>query len=80
MDFFKLTKYRSLDENVLLVSKELYEIVDDKIHIDELFDRYSARRNITLNLNVERILYLSLLFLFSVGKIKINKNFIMRCE
>ncbi len=79
MDFFKFNKYNSLDENVLIASKYIYEIVEDEMAIDEVFEEYSRRRSIALNLSLERILYLSLTFLFAVGKLEINYHRIKRC-
>lgn len=81
MNYFLLSKYRSVEENVLFTAKVLYELLDTKSkHIDELFLEFSDKQGITINLNVERILYLALTFLFSLGKITINENMIEKLE
>ncbi len=81
MNYFLLTKYRSVEENVLFTAKVLYELLDSKNkHIDQLFLEFSNKQGITINLNIERILYLALTFLFSLGKITINENMIEKLE
>lgn len=78
MDYFLVSKHQTVEENILFSSKMLYDLLDKEKHIDELFLEYADIRKIVLNLNVERILYLALAFLFSVGAILINQNMIKR--
>ncbi|MBU8567674.1 hypothetical protein KM914_14755 [Virgibacillus pantothenticus] len=81
MNYFLLTKYRSVEENVLFTAKVLYELIDTKSkHVDQLFLEFSDKQGITINLNIERILYLALTFLFSLGKIVFNENMIRKIE
>lgn len=81
MNYFLLSKYLSVEENVLFTAKVLYELLDNKRqHIDQLFLDFSYKQNITINLNVERILYLALTFLFALGKITITENMIEKIE
>lgn len=81
MNYFLLTKYRSVEENVLFTAKVLYELLETKNkHVDQLFLEFSNKQGITINMNVERILYLALTFLFSLGKITINENMIEKLE
>lgn len=81
MNYFLMTKYRSVEENVLFTAKVLYELLDtNKKHVDQLFLEFSNKQGITINLNIERILYLALTFLFSLGKIAINEKMIEKIE
>jgi len=81
MNYFLLSKYRSVEENVLFTAKVLYELIDTKSkHVDQLFLEFSDKQGITINLNIERILYLALTFLFSLGKIVFNENMIRKIE
>jgi hypothetical protein len=81
MNYFLLTKYRSVEENVLFTAKVLYELLEEKSkHIDQLFLEFAEEQGITINLNVERILYLALTFLFSLKKVTINENMIEKLE
>ncbi|WP_257145045.1 ABC-three component system middle component 6 [Bacillus bingmayongensis] len=81
MRYFLLNKQSTVEENVLFTAKILYEqIGDSKLHIDELFLEFIKKQDITLNLNIERVLYLALTFLFTIGKIKFNDNMIERIE
>lgn len=76
-NYFLLSKYRSVEENVLFTAKVLFELLEDKRkHIDQLFLEFAEKQGITINLNIERILYLSLTFLYSLGKVTFNKNMI----
>lgn len=78
MNFFLLSKHMSIEENVLVTSKVLYELLDNEKHIDELFTEFAQNQNIDLNLNVERVLYLSLTFLYSLELVINNNNIVMR--
>ncbi|MEK3716240.1 hypothetical protein [Paenibacillus sp. FSL R7-0333] len=78
IDYFLVSKHQIIEENVLFTSKTLYELLKKEQHIDELFLAYTNEREITLNLNMERILYLSLSLLYSLNLIVENKNMIKR--
>ncbi|TKJ86072.1 hypothetical protein PaeCFBP13512_19760 [Paenibacillus sp. CFBP13512] len=80
MKFFLMNKYQTIEENVLVTSKLLYEMLDEEKHIDQLFLEFAKSRNITLNLNIERVLYLSLTFLYSFDLIVLNNNLVMRTK
>ncbi|WHY71245.1 hypothetical protein [Fictibacillus enclensis] len=81
MNYFLLSKYLSVEENVLFTAKVLYELLDNKRqHVDQLFLDFANKQDITINLNVERILYLALTFLFSLGKVTIIENMIEKVE
>ncbi|WP_163536346.1 ABC-three component system middle component 6 [Gracilibacillus sp. YIM 98692] len=80
MDFFLINKNQPVEENVIFTSKKLFELLKNEMHIDELFERFSKDQGITLNLNVERILYLSLTFLFSFDLISLKNNLVKRID
>lgn len=78
MDFFELNKYQSLEENILYTSKHLYGLLNQKKHIDVLFTEFANNQKLILNINIERILYLALTLLYSLGIITIKNNMVMR--
>lgn len=78
MNFFLLNKHQSIEENVIFTSKSLYNLLGAEKHVDELFEEFANEQRITLNLNIERILYLSLTFLFSFELIEIKNNLVKR--
>lgn len=80
MNFFLMNKYQTVEENVLVTSKLLYELLDKEKHIDQLFLEFAQNRNILLNLNIERVLYLSLTFLYSFDLIILKNNLVMRTK
>lgn len=80
MNFFLLNKHQSIEENVIFTSKVIYELLESEKHIDELFEEFASQQQITLNLNIERILYLSLTFLFSLDLIILKNNLVKRKE
>ncbi|MGG0102361.1 ABC-three component system middle component 6 [Bacillus subtilis] len=75
-------KYQSLEENLLYDAKVLYSLLDDnkQKHLDELFSEFAKSQGIELNVNIERILFLSLSFLYSTGLITSDSNMIKRVK
>jgi hypothetical protein len=80
MDFFIMSKHSTVHENVLLNAKILFELIKEQKHIDVLFSDYAAEQNIYLNLNIERILYLSLVLLYSMELIVIENNMVKKVK
>ncbi|MER2192151.1 MAG: ABC-three component system middle component 6 [Solibacillus sp.] len=78
MNFFLLNKHQPNEENVVFVSKIIYDLLEDEKHIDELFEQFANEQHTTLNLNIERVLYLSLTFLFSFDLIILKNNLVKR--
>ncbi|THE13194.1 hypothetical protein E1I69_08775 [Bacillus timonensis] len=78
MNFFLLSKHQTIEENVLVTSKVLFELLNKKKHVDQLFLEFAKKQNVVLNLNIERVLYLSLTFLYSLDVISIQNNLVMR--
>lgn len=80
MDYFTYNKYQTINENIPYSAMVLYKLLDNKMTVDELMNKYSKENDIILNINLERILLLSLSFLFSLGKIKVSKGKVERCS
>lgn len=79
--FFMLSKHKTVEENILFSAKQLFNLISEKPkHIDELLMEYSNENSITLNLNIERIAYLALTFLYSMDEIKMNGNMIVKSK
>jgi len=78
MNFFILNKHQPNEENVVFASKIIYDLLEDEKHIDELFEQFADEQLITLNLNIERVLYLSLTLLFSFDLIILKNNLVKR--
>ncbi len=85
IDCFKVNKYQSIDEHILYISMNIYRILEKPHHIDEVFEKYSKENKkyskenkIELSINLERLLYLALTFLFSLDIIDTSENMIRR--
>lgn len=78
MDYFLLSKHQSINENIGFSSMILYNLLETQKHIDVLFREYCVLRNTDVNVNLERTLLMSLTFLYSLGKVTINNNMVMR--
>lgn len=79
MNYFQLNKYQTVEENIPYSAMILYKLLYKKMTVDELLKSYSKENDIDLNLNLERILLLSLTFLYSIGKIEFKNDLIARC-
>lgn len=80
IDCFKINKYQSIDEHILYIAMNIYKILDNPEHIDLIFDRYSRVNNVDLSINLERLLYLALTFLFSLGLVEVSENMVRRIK
>ncbi|MGA3601237.1 ABC-three component system middle component 6 [Lysinibacillus agricola] len=78
-NYFLFSKHTTVEENILYSAKALYDLLSDKPkHIDELLMEYSQKNDLIININIERIIYLSLTFLYSIGVIKLEGNTIIK--
>jgi ABC-type uncharacterized transport system permease subunit len=77
-DCFKINKYQALEENVLYDAMVIYNLLNRPMHIDILFDKFAKDMDRELSVNLERMLYLSITFLFSIGKVVMEDNLISR--
>ncbi|WP_232724447.1 ABC-three component system middle component 6 [Geobacillus thermodenitrificans] len=80
VDYFIMNKYQSLEENLLYDAKVLYGLLQENKpkHIDELFTEFAKQQGVVLSVNIERVLFLALTFLYSIGLITYNSSMIKR--
>lgn len=73
MDYFRINKYSSIDENILYISSNIIEILkgSDK-DFGKLVEQYEKRYFSGININIEISIYLAMMFLYAIGKIEIN--------
>lgn len=80
MDLFFTSKYQSKYENILFVSKCLYDLLKKPQGIDSLFKKFEEKTGEAISCEYEQTLLLSLCFLFSVDLIELHENKIRRTE
>ncbi len=78
MDLYKTNKYQSKYENLLYMSRKVFEIIEKPITIDILFYKLEKQVPFTITPEFESIIFLSLGFLYSVGLIDFQENHIQR--
>lgn len=78
IDCFSINKYQSVDENIPYIAMKLYKLVERPISVDKLFEKYSRINQIELSLNLERLLFLAMTFLFSIGLTDLRDNLVRR--
>lgn len=73
MDYFKINKYSSIDENILYISSNIIEILkgSDK-DFGKLVEQYEKRYFSGININIELSIYLAMMFLYGIGKIEVK--------
>lgn len=73
MDYFRINKYSSIDENILYISNNIIEILkgSDK-DFGKLVEQYEKRYFSGININIEISIYLAMMFLYCIGKIEIK--------
>lgn len=73
MDYFRINKYSSIDENILYISSNIIEILkgSDK-DFGKLVEQYEKRYFAGININIEISIYLAMMFLYGIGKIEIK--------
>ena len=73
MDYFRINKYSSIDENILYISSNIIEILkgSDK-DFGKLVEQYEKRYFSGININIEISIYLAMMFLYGIGKIEIK--------
>ncbi|EOQ31908.1 hypothetical protein KQ1_02046 [Bacillus cereus BAG3O-1] len=80
MNYFMMTKHRTLEENILYTAKVLYQCLEKPMHIDELFTKYYETQKKEININMEKTLFLSLVFLYSIGKLETVNHVIKKVK
>lgn len=78
IDCFSINKYQSVDENIPYIAMKLYKLIERPISVDKLFEKYSNINEIELSLNLERLLFLAMTFLFSMGLTDLSDNLVRR--
>lgn len=73
MDYFRINKYSSIDENILYISSNIIEILkgSDK-DFGKLIEQYEKRYFSGINFNIEISIYLAMMFLYGIGKIEVK--------
>ncbi|MEG0669148.1 MAG: hypothetical protein RR898_08790 [Clostridium sp.] len=80
MDCFNINKYQSVDENVLYIAMKLYKLIERPISVDKLFEKYCKNNNMELSVNLERLLFLSMTFLYSIELVELNESLVRRVK
>ena len=78
MDNFKLSKYQTIHDNIPYMAQIAYKLIDSEISIDELLQKYEVHTDLKLSINLEKIIYLALMFLYAIGKIQITNGLIKK--
>lgn len=78
MDLFIANKYQSKYENIMYVSKYLYDLLNKPMGIDVLFKKFEDKTGETITCEYEQTLMLSLCFLFSIELTELTDNKIRR--
>lgn len=75
MEYFKVNKYSSVDENILYISNNIIELLKgNEKEFGKLVEQYEKKYFSEISVNVEMSIYLAMLFLFGIGKIKVNNK------
>lgn len=75
VDFFKVNKYSSIDDNILYIANNLMDIINGGYKsFGKIVEKYQQKYSPELSLNMEMNIYLAMLFLYGIGKIDIKDN------
>lgn len=75
MQYFKVNKYSSLDENPLFIAKKVYELILEKDKsLNDIIDEYSKKYEVNIGVNMESSLYLAITFLFATDRLVMKKD------
>ena len=73
MDYFRINKYSSIDENILYISSNIIEILKgSEKDFGKLVEQYEKRYFSGININIEISIYLAMMFLYGIGKIEVK--------
>ena len=73
MDYFKVNKYSLIDENIIFISSNIIEILNSGAKsFGKAMDEYQKKYGADMSLNMEMNIYLAMLFLYEIGKIKFD--------
>ena len=75
MDYFKINKYSSIEENILYISKNIIELLKgSEKEFGKIAELYEKKFFTEMSVNIETSIYLAILFLFGIGKIDIENK------
>lgn len=75
MDYFKINKYSSIDDNILYIANNLIDIISGGYKsFGKIVEEYQQKYCSELSLNMEMNIYLAMLFLYGIGKIDVKDN------
>lgn len=75
VDYFKVNKYSSIDDNILYIANNLIDIISGGYKsFGKVVEKYQQKYSTELSLNMETNIYLAMLFLYGIGKIDIKDN------
>mgnify|MGYP001123495880 FL=1 len=75
MDYFKINKYSSIEENILYISKNIIELLKgSEKGFGKIVELYEKKFFTEMSVNIETSIYLAILFLFGIGKIDIENK------
>ena len=73
MDYFKVNKYSSVEENILYISNNLIELLKgNEKEFGKLVELYEKKFCPEMNINIETSIYLAMTFLYGIGMIEVN--------
>lgn len=73
MDYFRINKYSSIDENILYISSNIIEILKgSEKDFGKIVEQYEKRYFPGININIEISIYLAMMFLYGIGKIEVK--------
>lgn len=79
MDQFQTNKYQARHENILFVSKKLYEILDKHpLNTQKLIEKYVASTQLSLTEELDNTIMLSLCFLRNINLIEVKDKKLWR--
>lgn len=75
MDYFKVNKYSSIEENILYISNNILELLKgSEKEFGKLVELYEKKFFPEISVNIETSIYLAMLFLFGIGKIEMENK------
>ena len=75
VDYFKINKYSSIDDNILYIANNLIDIISGGYKsFGKIVEKYQQKYSPELSLNMEMNIYLAMLFLYGRGKIDVKDN------
>ena len=75
MDYFKVNKYSSVEENILYISNNILELLKgNEKEFGKLVELYEKKFFPEIRVNIEISIYLGMLFLFRICKIEMENK------